>query len=100
MAGQDAIAKAGRETFDLIFDRRCEIALGAAGSVTVRPECLLARRRTRRIEEALLRNQNKRSFRIAVLCNFALAQGNFLQRSAEMNRSGTPAYGCAPRYLF
>src|SRR6478736_5562454 len=100
MPGEHAIAKTGRETFDLTFNCVRKIALGTMRRVGIGPESLSALRRTSLVEETLLRDQNKWTLRMMAAGDFAFAQSNLLQRSAKVKGSGPAAFWCPPRHRF
>src|SRR5689334_20854322 len=100
MPHQHAIAKAGRETFNLVFHRLGEIARGTNGGVAISPESLFALGRAGLVKKTLLRDQNEWALRIMAARDFAFAEGDLVQGSAKMKGSGTTAFGCPPRHCF
>ena len=96
MPRQDTIAKTGREPLDLLLDRRRHVAIGTMRHVAISPERLLISRRSRSIENTLLCDEHKGPLGVTALCDLPLARGNFLQRSAEMQRARITAFRCAP----
>ncbi len=56
---EDAVAKARRESFDLLLDPFAHIDARAERHVTISPEGMLTSRRARCVEEALLRYENE-----------------------------------------
>ncbi len=88
---EDAVAKARRESFDLLLDLFAHINAGAERHVTISPEGMLTSRRARCVEEALLRYENEGPLGMSALRDYPLPGGNFVKRSAEVHRPGAPA---------
>ena len=78
VAGEDAIAKTGRESLDLRFDLIRHIRAAVERNMTVRPERVLATRRSRFIEQTLLRDQHKRTLGNFSARNLAFRRRNFV----------------------
>ncbi len=85
MSRQNAIAKARREAFDLIFNGFGHIHLAIEWHVAVGPQGVFSVWSARIIEDALLRNQGQRTFRNFSTGDFALGLGDFIQSSTQMN---------------
>src|SRR5438128_338192 len=64
--------------------------------MAVRPSGVLARRRTRVVEEALLRDEHERHARRTTFMRRALARGDLRERRAEMDRPRLAALGRGP----
>src|SRR5579875_2896558 len=75
---------------------RSVISQVAIGDVTVGPHRLLARRRSRRVEEALLRDQHEGLFRYFPLPDLPLGAGNFRKCTAQVHRCGAQAFFSLP----
>jgi hypothetical protein len=97
MAGEDAIAETGRESLDLRFDLIRHIRAAAERNMTVRPERVLTTRRSRFIEQTLLRDQHKRPLGAFSARNLAFRSRNFIHAAAEMNCSCATAGFRFPR---
>ena len=94
MAGENTIAKTGRESLDLRFDLVRHIRAAVGRNVTVRPERMLAARRARFIEQTLLRDQHEGPLGNFSVRNLALRRRNFVNAAAEMNCScATTSFG-------
>ena len=85
VAGEDAIAKTGSESLDLRFDLIRHIRAAVEWNMAVRPERVLTTRRSRFIEQTLLRDQHKRALGNFSAHNLAFRRRNFVHAAAEMN---------------
>src|SRR5512132_2401274 len=85
MAGQNTIAKTGSESLDLRLDALRHVELAVEGNMAVRPERVLTTRRSRFIEQTLLRDQHERALGNFSAQNFAFRRRNFIDCAAEMN---------------
>ena len=90
-AGENAIAKAGGETFDLRFERVEHIDSGAVGDVTVGPCDVLPCRSARGIEEAWLREEHEGPLRMATVAHVVFGRDDFVEAAAEMHGGGARA---------
>ena len=79
VAGEDAIAKTGRESLDLRFDLIRHIRAAAERNMAVRPERVLTARRSRFIEQTLLRDQHERALGNFSAHNLAFRRRDFVQ---------------------
>jgi len=86
-----AIAESGGESLDLGLDARRHVFGRSVGHVAVRPTGVLAGRRPRRIEQALLRQQHKGLLGDLAPTHGGLGVGELLQRSREVYRAGSRA---------
>src|SRR6266852_5546242 len=94
MAGEDAIAKTGRESLDLRFNLIRHIRAAAERNMAVRPERVLTTRRARFIEQTLLRDQHERAPGNFSTHNLAFRRRNFVNAAADMNcASATTSFG-------
>src|SRR4029079_5308231 len=84
---ENTIAKTGRESLDLRFDLVRHIGAAAERNMAVCPERVLTTRRSRFIEQTLLRDQDKRALGNFSARNLALRRRDFVNGSAEMNCS-------------
>src|SRR5882757_5911549 len=91
MAGENTIAKTGRESLDLRFDLIRHIRAAAERNMAVRPERVLTMRRTRFVEQTLLRDQHERALGNFSTHNAAFRRRNFVYAATEMNCSCAPA---------
>src|SRR5207302_9773063 len=96
VARKNAVVKARRETLDLRLDARGHVHIAAAGDVAVRPGGVLACWCARWIEEALLRQQDKRSLRDNSSRDVTLCRGHLRQRPAYVNRPRAQAGRITP----
>ena len=94
MSLEDSAAESGREPFDLGFDRVGHVNRRAVGDVTVGPGGVMARRSTRRVEEAGLREEHERAFRVLAAADGRLGSGDLLERATEVHGAGP---GTIPR---
>src|SRR6476659_4495085 len=98
MASQDAIPKSGGESFDLVLNRLPHVARGAVWHVAISPQGVPVLGGSRWIEQALLRDQDKRPFRMFTPRNAAFAQRDFFQGTTKMQRAGGATGVGPPRY--
>jgi len=89
VAGENAIAKAGRESLNLRFDLIRHIRTAVEWNMAIRPKRVLITRCARFIEETLLRDQHERALRNFSARNLALRCRAFVNAATEMNRSRT-----------
>src|SRR5262249_8488050 len=87
MAGENTIAKTGRESLDLRFDLPRHIRAATEWNMAIRPERMLTTRRARFVEQTLLRNQHERALRNFSARNLAFCRRDFVNVTAEMNCS-------------
>ena len=87
VAGENAIAKTGRESLNLRFDLIRHIRTAVEWNMAVRPERVLTTRRARFIEETLLRDQHERALGNFSTHNLAFRRRNFVYAATEMNCS-------------
>src|SRR5207248_301326 len=85
MAGEDAIAEAGRESLDLRFNLIRHIRAATERNMAVRPERVLTTRRARFIEQTLLRDQHERALGNFSTHNLAFRRRDFVNAPSEMN---------------
>src|SRR5450432_4186455 len=97
MPGENAIAKAGRETFDLSFDALRHVDRGLVRHMTIPPKRVLTARRARLIEKTLLRDEHEWSFGMFAIRDRAFGGRNFIHRSAHMHCSRAATFIRAPR---
>ena len=96
VAGGDAIAEAGSEPLDLIFDAVGHVYCGAVGDMAVGPESVFAIGGASVVEEAGLHQQDVGSFADAAIVRVAFGFGDFGERAAEMDGARAMAFFCAP----
>src|SRR5581483_7884688 len=65
--------------------------------MTISPRCVLPFRRSQRIEQARLREQNERPFGMLSVSRGTLRGGDFIETPAEVNGSGASAVLRSPR---
>src|SRR5436190_13829980 len=94
---ENAIAEAGSEALDLPLDALGHILGRSIRHVTVTPPRVLARRRARRIEHALLRDENERLLRGASVEHRMLALHDLVERAADVHRRRLCALRGLPR---
>ena len=87
-ASENAIAKAGGETFDLGFEHWQHVYRGAIGHVTVGPSNVFPRGSASGIEEARLREENERALGMTAVAHVVFRCGDFLEGAAEMHGGG------------
>src|SRR6266545_3093864 len=98
VAREDEAAKSRCVPLDLRLDRIGRVARPALRHVTVRPGGVLARRRARIVEQALLREDHKRLLaRPAAVPRFALGTRDLCERAADVHRSRAAAGFAQPR---
>src|SRR4029077_11416692 len=85
MAGENTIAKTGRESLDLRFNLIRHIRTAAEWNMAVRPKCVLPVRSAGFVKKTLLRNQHKRALGNFSARNVALSCGDFIDAASEMN---------------
>src|SRR5512133_369397 len=95
--GEDPLAEAGREAFDLVFDVLADVDGRAVGDVAVRPRRVLADGRARVVEETLLREQDKWLVGVPSLPARALGLDDLCRRAAEVDGGRACSVGRAPR---
>jgi hypothetical protein len=96
LACEDAFAEAGRETLDLILDGPANVDGRSVRDVAVRPRCVLAGRRARVVEKALLREQHERPIGVPSMPRRALGFGDLGRRAAEVHGGGARDFRGAP----
>lgn len=67
-ARENAVAKPGREAFDLAFDRVAHVNQTIIRHVTIRPKRVLTRRRASGIKQRRLRKEDEGFFRVPAVC--------------------------------
>jgi hypothetical protein len=87
VTGENAIAKAGRESLNLRFDLIRHIRIAVEWNMAVRPKRVLTTRCARFIEETLLRNKHERALGNISARNLAFRHRDFVNAATEMNRS-------------
>ena len=85
MTREYTIAKTGRESLDLRFDLVRHIGAAAERNMAVCPERVLTTRRSRFIEQTLLRDQHKRAFGNFSTHDLAFRRRDFANIPPEMN---------------
>src|SRR5882762_4696019 len=90
-AGQDAIAEAGGETFDLRFDGWQHVDGGAVGYVAIGPGDVLPCWGASGIEKAWLREQDERAIGVTAVAHVVFGGGDFLKAAAQMDGGGAGA---------
>src|SRR5882724_10303618 len=94
MAGENTVAKTGRESLDLRFDLIRHIRAAAERNMAVRPKRVLTTRRARFIEQTLLRDQYEWALGNFSMHNLAFRRRDFVNASPEMNCScATASFG-------
>ena len=93
MARRDDVAKARREPLDLRLDLVGPIRGGAVRHMAIRPRGVLAGRRTRRVEQRLLREQNEWARRTVV----TLRLSDLRERASKVHRRRARALVGCPR---
>src|SRR5262249_51558717 len=93
---EDAVTEAGREALDLRLDACRHVHLAAVGNMAIGPGRLLVLWSPRRVEEALLRQQNEWSLRNDSMRHALLGVGDLLPRPAQVNRAWAGARRIAP----
>src|SRR5260370_143795 len=96
MSRQDAIAKAGGETFNLGFDALAHIESWATGDMAVGPHGVFPLRRAGGVKQALLREQHERLFGMLTAPDRGFARRDFWQRAAQVYSCGAPALRRSP----
>src|SRR5689334_17657852 len=94
----DAIAKARRESLDLILDSLRHVDAGTMRYMRIRPERVSPGRRTHVVEAARLHHEHVWPFLDPPLPRRTLARRDLLHRAAEMKRSCLAAFGRGPRH--
>src|ERR1700732_4247596 len=82
-AGENAIAEAGGEPLDLRFEGLQHIDIGAVGHVAIRPDNVLPCWGAGGIEEAGLREEDKRLLGVAAVTHVVFGWGDFLEAAAR-----------------
>ena len=95
-ARENAIAKAGGETFDLGFEHWQHVYRGAVGHVAVSPSDVFARGSAGGIEERRLREEDERALRMTAVAHIVFRCGDFLEGAAEMDGGGAGTLGRLP----
>src|SRR5262249_23074108 len=85
VTSDNAIAKTGRESFNLRFNAVRHVALAIEWNLAVDPEGMSAARCPRFIKQTLLRDQHKRPLRNFSLRDVAFSGCDFTNGAAEMN---------------
>src|SRR6266540_6556670 len=85
MPGDNAIAKAGREAFHLPLNAFSHVFRRTVRNMAVAPRCVLAGRGAGRIEQRLLREQDKGPLGDSAAPDFRLMTRNLLDRAAEVH---------------
>ena len=96
-AREDAIFETGGKAFDLIFDARGSINRRTVRHMTVRPEGMLAVRRTGVVKERGLDGEDERRIGNRALPCGAFGGGDFVERRSDVYRRGAQRLFCRPR---
>src|SRR5690606_8809373 len=96
---EDAVAKAGREALDLGLDGVLHRFGRSVRGMAVCVSGVLALRRARIVEMALLAHHHERLSRMLPAPGGALAGGDLLEVAADVHRRSAPAARVAPRDL-
>ncbi len=96
MLRENTVSKTRRTPLDLGLDARGHIQGGTVGNVAIRPGSMFALRCAGWVEQAVLGHEHKGFRAVVAFGNLLFALGDFLQRSADMHRSGAPARSSAP----
>ena len=91
MAGQNTIAKTGRESFDLRFDLIRHVRAAVEWYVAIGPQRVLTTRCARFVEETLLSDEHERALGNFSARNLAFRRRDFVNVAADMNGSCLPA---------
>lgn len=97
VGGEDGVAEAGGEAFDLVQDGLGHVGGGAVGDVAVCPAGVLVVGGAGGIEDALLGDEDEGFVGDAVLPGVAFGGGDFFQGSADVDRAGAAAGFGGPR---
>src|SRR5436309_14598615 len=97
MASKNAIAKTGSESLNLRLNALRHVDLAVEWNMTVSPERVLPARGASLVKEALLRDQDKRTFGNFPARNVALSCGDFINAASKMNCAGVAACFGFPR---
>ncbi len=95
--GEDAIAHPRREALDLAEDAIGHVDGGPVRHVAVGPQRVLAGRRARGIEEALLRDEHEGTIGVLAAPDGGLRGRDFGQRAAEVDGPRVCAFPRPPR---
>src|SRR3954465_16019302 len=87
VARDDAVAKARRVPLDLRLDALAHVYRRAVGHMAVRPERMLSRGRTRRIEHRRLHGKNVRTLVHPAVPGFLFAGRDLPDRAAKVQRA-------------
>ncbi len=93
---QDAIAEAGREAIDLIFEVVKHVYLRPIRHMTIGPGCVFACRGPCAIEKTGLGQQNEGTVGVLSHSYCIFGRGNLLKRSADMHRCCPRTFGSFP----
>src|SRR5439155_1071664 len=96
-ARENPVAESRREALDLRLHSFGHVECGPVRNVAVRPHGVLARGSARRVEEALLSDEDERALGRRAARDLGLALGDLVERSSEMDRPCAKALFGAPR---
>src|SRR5213078_3696090 len=85
LSRQDALAKTGRETLDLILDPLRHVDFAAVGNMTISPRGMLTGRGARCIEQARLHDEDERLFAHLAAPRCSFRYGDLVHRSANVH---------------
>jgi hypothetical protein len=97
MAGENAIAKAGREPLDLRFNFVRHVDIAVKWNVTIGPQRVLTAWRARCIEQTLLGDQHEWPLWNLSQRNLTFRRRNLVNTAAEMNCTRATARFSFPR---
>lgn len=96
VAGEDAIAEAGGEALDLLFDAVGHVGGATRGNVAIGPAGVAAGGGAGGVDQGLLGDEHERLFGRATVRHFRFGAENVFEAAADMDGGGLATGGVAP----